>query len=138
VQDAHAPLGGVGLEDVGERVVRAERLVVSRRVPSRDRGGVSPGVDSSFQGNVWAIGCRLLVPASPSVRCSVAPTSIWSENAGVDRHFAAVEGRLTKIEAEFGVFRAEISGELRILEARLVRWMFLFWAGTALAGLLLK
>ena len=34
--------------------------------------------------------------------------------------------------------RGDVKGELAALKAELIKWMFLFWAGTALAGLLLK
>ena len=39
-----------------------------------------------------------------------------------------------KLEQRIAELRAEIHG----LKAELVKWMFLFWAGTALAGLLLR
>jgi len=32
----------------------------------------------------------------------------------------------------------DVKGELAALKAELIKWMFLFWAGTALAGLLVK
>ena len=63
-------------------------------------------------------------------------------DAKLEQRLAALksdfEPRFSRIEAEFGVLRADYRGELKSLEARLVRWMFLFWAGTALAGLLFK
>jgi len=33
---------------------------------------------------------------------------------------------------------AELSTELHSMKAELIKWMFLFWAGTALGGLLLR
>jgi len=33
---------------------------------------------------------------------------------------------------------AELRTELHSMKAELIKWMFLFWAGTALAGLLLR
>ena len=39
-----------------------------------------------------------------------------------------------KLEQRIAELRTEIHG----LKAELIKWMFLFWAGTALAGLLLR
>ena len=44
-------------------------------------------------------------------------------------NFARFDAKLDQRVAEL---RAEIQG----LKAELIKWMFLFWAGTALAGLL--
>jgi hypothetical protein len=55
-----------------------------------------------------------------------------------EQRFAAIEARLSKVEIEIQVLRSEFRADLKALEARLVKWMFLFWAGTALAGLLLR
>ena len=58
---------------------------------------------------------------------------------------AELRGELGQLRAEIGDLRGQIlgvrgdvRGELAALKAELVKWMFLFWAGTALAGLLLK
>jgi phage shock protein A len=65
---------------------------------------------------------------------------------------AEIRGEIGQLRAEIGQFRAEmaelrgqilgvrgdVKGELAALKAELIKWMFLFWAGTALAGLLLK
>jgi hypothetical protein len=62
---------------------------------------------------------------------------------------AKMEQRLAELRAELrseiaelrgqilGV-RGDVKGELAALKAELIKWMFVFWAGTALAGLLLK
>jgi hypothetical protein len=55
-----------------------------------------------------------------------------------EQRFAALDARLSKVEIDIQVLRSELRGDLKALEARLVKWMFLFWAGTALAGLLLR
>jgi hypothetical protein len=49
----------------------------------------------------------------------------------VDRRIADIE---TKFERRFGEVRADMAD----LKADLIKWMFVFWAGTALAGLLLR
>jgi len=62
------------------------------------------------------------------------------------RAFASVRCRLEQRLAEFGAelrteLRSEIQGlrlEMHAMKADLIKWMFLFWAGTALGGLLLK
>ena len=55
-----------------------------------------------------------------------------------EQRFVAIETRLSKVEGEMLLLRSELRGDMKSLEARLVKWMFLFWAGTALAGLLLR
>src|SRR5688500_8183386 len=52
-----------------------------------------------------------------------------------EQRFASIEARLAKLEGDMQVLRSEIRADMKALEARLVKWMFLFWAGTALAGL---
>jgi len=45
------------------------------------------------------------------------------------------------LRTEFGILRTEVGSvrtEMQALKAELIKWMFLFWAGTALAGLLLR
>ena len=54
------------------------------------------------------------------------------------RFDARLEQRTAELRAEIGALRAEIRVELQTLKADLIKWMFLFWAGTALAGLLTK
>jgi hypothetical protein len=55
-----------------------------------------------------------------------------------EQRIVAIESRLSKVEIELQLLRSELRGDMKALEARLVKWMFLFWAGTALAGLLLR
>ena len=55
-----------------------------------------------------------------------------------EQRIVAIEARLSKVEIELQVLRSELRSDMKALEARLVKWMFLFWAGTALAGLLLR
>jgi hypothetical protein len=56
--------------------------------------------------------------------------------AGFARADAQVERRLGELRAEFRSEIAELRGELRGglagLKSELVKWMFLFWVGTAL------
>jgi hypothetical protein len=55
-----------------------------------------------------------------------------------EQRFVAIEARLSRLEAHLPLLESRLRGDMKSLEARLVRWMFLFWAGTALAGLLTK
>ena len=59
-----------------------------------------------------------------------------------DAHLLQSDAKLERRLAEFGAeLRGEIHGlrvEMHALKADLIKWMFLFWAGTALGGLLLK
>ena len=41
------------------------------------------------------------------------------------------------LDAKLDQRTAELRAEIHALKAELIKWMFLFWAGTALAGLLL-
>jgi hypothetical protein len=41
-------------------------------------------------------------------------------------------------ELNFARFDAKLEQRLAELKAELIKWMFLFWAGTALAGLLIR
>jgi hypothetical protein len=41
-------------------------------------------------------------------------------------------------ELNFARFDAKLDQRLSELKAELIKWMFLFWAGTALAGLLIR
>ena len=43
-----------------------------------------------------------------------------------------------ELHGEIGSLRADMRAEMQTLKAELIRWMFLFWAGTALAGLLTR
>jgi DNA-binding transcriptional regulator YbjK len=58
--------------------------------------------------------------------------------SAVDGRFAVVDAQFSKVTADLSVLRADIRADLKSMEAKLVKWMFLFWAGTALAGLLLQ
>jgi hypothetical protein len=53
-----------------------------------------------------------------------------------------LRGEMQALKAELHVemasLRGEMKAELHAMKAELIKWMFLFWAGTALAGLLLK
>jgi predicted house-cleaning noncanonical NTP pyrophosphatase (MazG superfamily) len=44
----------------------------------------------------------------------------------------------SEMRGEMAALRGEMKAELHAMKAELMKWMFLFWAGTALAGLLLK
>jgi hypothetical protein len=55
-----------------------------------------------------------------------------------EQRFVAIEARLSRLESDLPLLESRLRGDMKSLEARLVRWMFLFWAGTALAGLLTK
>jgi hypothetical protein len=48
---------------------------------------------------------------------------------------ARLEARIDHRAAEV---RAELRTELQSLKAEMIKWMLLFWAGTALGGLLLR
>jgi len=48
------------------------------------------------------------------------------------------EVNFARFDAKLDQRVAEVKTELHTLKAELVKWMFLFWAGTALAGLLLR
>ena len=51
-----------------------------------------------------------------------------------DRNLALFDA---KLEQRLGAFRSQFSDELKALEVRQLRWMFVFWATTA-AAILLK
>jgi hypothetical protein len=51
--------------------------------------------------------------------------------------FATLRGEMVR-RSEMDTFRAEVRAELQGMKAELIKWMFLFWAGSAFAGLLLK
>lgn len=53
----------------------------------------------------------------------------------LERRLADLEVRF---DAKFERGFANVRVELRELKAEMIKWMFLFWAGTALAGLLLR
>jgi hypothetical protein len=48
------------------------------------------------------------------------------------------EANFARFEAKIDQRMAELRAELQELKAELLKWMFLFWAGTALSGLLLR
>jgi hypothetical protein len=58
------------------------------------------------------------------------------------RSDAKMEQRLAEFRAELRTEMAALRGDMKVelhaMKAELIKWMFLFWAGTALAGLLLK
>jgi hypothetical protein len=70
-----------------------------------------------------------------------------------DANFARLDAKLAEFRAEMraemaalrsemrqemAALRGDMKAELHAMKAELMKWMFLFWAGTALAGLLLK
>ena len=76
----------------------------------------------------------------------------WQETAKVNRaeirevadlYFARFDARLEKglaeVRAEMSVLRSELRSEMAAQRADLIKWMFIFWAGTVvpLAGLIL-
>ena len=54
------------------------------------------------------------------------------------RFDAKLEQRVSEIRSEMQTFKAEVRGDLKELKADIIKWMFLFWAGTAFAGLLFR
>ena len=75
----------------------------------------------------------------------------WQETAKVNRaeirevadlYFARFDARLEKglaeVRAEMSVLRSELRSEMAAQRADLIKWMFIFWAGTVvpLAGLI--
>jgi len=54
------------------------------------------------------------------------------------RFDAKLEQRVSEIRSEMQTFKAEVHGDLKELKVDIIKWMFLFWAGTAFAGLLLR
>jgi hypothetical protein len=42
------------------------------------------------------------------------------------------------LRAEMHAMRGELRADMHAMKADMIKWMFLFWAGTALAGLLLR
>ena len=43
-----------------------------------------------------------------------------------------------KLDQRIAELRADVRADLHELKAEMIKWMFLFWAGTAFAGLLLR
>jgi hypothetical protein len=58
--------------------------------------------------------------------------------ANFARFTAKMDQRFAESDAKWEARHADLRVEIRELKAELIRWMFLFWAGTALAGLLLR
>jgi hypothetical protein len=56
-------------------------------------------------------------------------------DARLEQRLAELKGEL---RGEIAGLRGELRAELAGLKAELIKWMFLFWAGTALAGLLTR
>jgi hypothetical protein len=58
------------------------------------------------------------------------------------RFDAKLEQRLAEFRGEIGgqiqSLRTEMTKEIHALRADVIKWMFLFWTGTTLAGLLLR
>ena len=58
------------------------------------------------------------------------------------RFDARLEQRIAELRAdlrtEIAGLRGDMRGEMQSLKAELIKWMFLFWAGTTLAGLLYR
>lgn len=50
------------------------------------------------------------------------------------RFDAKLDQRVAELRSEIASFRTDLAA----LKAELIKWMFLFWAGTALAGLLFR
>ena len=48
------------------------------------------------------------------------------------------ERNWTRFDAKLETFKAEVRAELKEMKADLIKWMFVFWAGTAFASVLLK
>lgn len=55
--------------------------------------------------------------------------------AKLDQRLAEME---TRLNAQWEKRFSDLRVELHSLKAELIKWMFFFWAGTALAGLLLR
>jgi hypothetical protein len=54
------------------------------------------------------------------------------------RFDAKLEQRMAELRAEIIVMRGETRGEMHALRAELIKWMFLFFTGSALANVLLR
>ncbi len=59
-------------------------------------------------------------------------------HAKTDQRFAEVHAKMDQRFAEVNTRFADVRTDMAALKAELIKWMFLFWAGTALAGLLLR
>ncbi len=49
-----------------------------------------------------------------------------------------IAGGRNEVKSELATGVLSVRAEMHVLKAELLRWMFLFWAGTALGGLLLR
>jgi hypothetical protein len=58
--------------------------------------------------------------------------------ANVARFVARMDQRFAESDAKWEARIAELRVEIRESKAEMIRWMFLFWSGTTLAGLLLR
>jgi len=54
------------------------------------------------------------------------------------RFDAKLEQRMAELRTEIVAMRAEMRGELHAQKADLIKWMFLFFTGSALANVLLR
>ena len=59
-------------------------------------------------------------------------------DAKLDQRSAELRGEMVALRGEMATFRSEVRADLQSLKAEMIKWMFLFWAGSAFAGLLLK
>ena len=50
----------------------------------------------------------------------------------------AISSLRGELHSEIGSLRADMRVEMQALKSDLIKWMFVFWAGTALAGLLTR
>jgi hypothetical protein len=57
---------------------------------------------------------------------------------GLARFDANLDQRLAALERRFDNRFADQRVELRELKAEMIKWIFLFWAGSAFAGLLIR
>jgi hypothetical protein len=60
-------------------------------------------------------------------------------NAKLDQRIGELTARFdAKLDQRIGELSAKIDSGLSSLKAELIKWMFVFWAGTALAGALFR
>jgi hypothetical protein len=56
-------------------------------------------------------------------------------DAKLEQRLAELRGEL---RTEMHAMRGELRADMHAMKADMIKWMFLFWAGTALAGLLFR
>ena len=67
-------------------------------------------------------------------------------DAKLEQRLAELRGELrtemhamgADLRAEMHAMRGELRADMHAMKADMIKWMFLFWAGTALAGLLFR